>query len=44
MGETFYDAPHNSFGSLAARGPLSLEAKRFIVEMCERFTGKNLLE
>ena len=21
MGETFYDAPHNSFGSLAARGP-----------------------
>ena len=25
-------------------GPLSLEAKRFIVEMYERFTGKNLLE
>ena len=25
-------------------GPLSLEAKRFIVEMYERFTGKRLLE
>ena len=25
-------------------GPLSLEAKRFIVEMYEKFTGKRLLE
>ena len=25
-------------------GPLSLEAKRFIVEMYERFTGKRMLE
>ena len=25
-------------------GPLSLEAKRFIVEMYERFTGKRILE
>ena len=26
------------------RGPLSLETKRFIVEMYERFTGKRLLQ
>ena len=25
-------------------GPLSINAKRFIVEMYERFTGKRLLE
>ena len=35
--------PEFRFGTRPS-GPLSLEAKRFIVEMYERFTGKNLLE
>ena len=35
--------PEFRFGT-RPRGPLSLEAKRFIVEMYERFTGKNLLQ
>ena len=35
--------PEFRFGTKPS-GPLSLEAKRFIVEMYERFTGKNLLE
>ena len=35
--------PEFRFGTRPT-GPLSLEAKRFIVEMYERFTGKNLLQ
>ena len=35
--------PRFRFGARPS-GPLSLDAKRFIVEMYERFTGKRLLE
>ena len=35
--------PEFRFGTRPS-GPLSLEAKRFIVEMYERFTGKTLLQ
>ena len=35
--------PHFRVGTRPS-GPLSLEAKRFIVEMYERFTGKRILE
>ena len=35
--------PEFRFGT-RPRGPLDIEAKRFIVEMYERFTGKRLLD
>ena len=37
------DDPHFQVGTRPS-GPLSLEAKRFIVEMYEKFTGKRLLK